>query len=233
MLYVSLLHLPRGRPRWRHLDPYQAHQLAWKAFPGVPRDGGARPFLFSLDERGPHHSLLVQSTHAPDWGFLDGTARMQTKCFDPQRIPADTPLRFFLRANPTVDREGFRDGKKRRVAVGINPELAFRRMGRPGDTPTTPEAIAAWREAELRGWLERQGERRGFAVEACAPGPIVARRIVRTERGRPRGKAMTFHEVEFTGTLRITDRDAFTRTLREGLGRGRAFGYGLLMVRPA
>lgn len=233
MLYVSLIHLPRRRPRRRHLDPYQAHQLAWKAFPETPRNTGARPFLFSLDARGPNHSLLVQSTRAPDWSFLDEEARVQTRSFDPERIPPDTPLRFFLRANPTVDRKGFHDGKKRRVAVGINPELAFQRMGRPEDTPTKPEAIAAWRDAELRDWLVRQGARRGFAVENCAPGPIVARRIVRTERGRPRGRAMTFHEVEFTGTLRIIDPAAFEKTCREGLGRGRAFGYGLLMVRPA
>lgn len=230
MLYVSLLHLPRRLPRWRHLDPYQAHQMAWKAFPGVPR--GERPFLFSLDERGPHHSLLVQSTRAPDWGFLDGEARVQTKPFDPAQIPTDTPLRFFLRANPTVDRKGFRDGKKRRVAVGINPELAFRRMGRPGEAPKTPEARAAWRVVELRDWLECQAARRGFRVASCRVGPVVARRILRTENGRPRGRAMTFHEVEFTGTLCVTDPDAFGNTCREGLGRGRAFGYGLLMVRP-
>ncbi len=233
MLYVSLLHLPRSCPRWRQIDPYQAHQLAWKAFPDVPRATGMRPFLFSLDERGPHYSLLVQSTHAPDWGFLDDEARVQTRTFETERIPLDTPLRYFLRANPTVDRKGFRDGKKRRVAVGINPALAFRQMGRPEDAPTTPEARAAWRVVELRDWLGCQGARRGFVVEACRVGPTVARRIMRTENGRPRGRAMTFHEVEFTGTLRVTDQAAFGKTCREGLGRGRAFGYGLLMVRPA
>jgi len=230
MLYLSLLQLQRDRSRWRHLDPYQAHQVAWKAFPDVPRDAGRRPFLFSLDERGPYYSLLVQSSRAPDWDFLDG--RVQTKILDPTRIPLDAPLKFFLRANPTVDREGFRDGKRRRVAVGINPEMAFQRMGRPEDTPSTPEEIAAWREAELRTWLERRGPRCGFAVETCSTGPIVAGRITRFTNGRPRGRPMTFHEVEFTGTLRVIDRAAFAVTCREGLGRGRAFGYGLLMVRP-
>ncbi len=233
MLHLSLLHLPRNRPRWRHLDPYQAHQLAWKAFPEVPRDKGARPFLFSLDERNHHHSLLVQSTRSPDWAFLDGDADVQTKTFSPEQIPENTPLRFFLRANPTVDRKGFRDGKKRRVAVGTNPELVFQQMGLPEDVPTTPAERAAWREEQLCDWLDRQGERGGFRVDSCAPGPIVARRIVRAKNGYTRGRPMTFHEVEFTGTLRVADAVAFTRTCARGVGRGKAFGYGLLMVRPA
>jgi len=231
MLHLSLLHLPRARPRWRHLDPYQAHQLVWKAFPDVPR--GERPFLFSLDERGAHQSLLVQSTRPADWAFLGGGAAVQTKAFDPGRIPTGTPLRFFLRANPTVDRRGFGDGKQRRVAVGINPEQAFRQMGRPEETPSTPAEKAAWREGELREWLERQGRRGGFVVDRVEVGPIVARRIVRTENGRPRGRPMTFHEVEFTGALRVVDGEAFAVTCGCGVGRGKAFGYGLLMVRPA
>ena len=231
MLHLSLLRLPRSHPRWHHLDPYQAHQLAWKAFLEVPR--GERPFLFSLDERGSHHSLLVQSTRPPDWTFLDSEAVVQAKTFDPGQVPADEPLRFFLRSNPTVDRRGFRDGKKRRVAVGANPDLAFQQMGRPQDAPTTLAEKAAWRSGQLCDWLQRQGNRSGFGVDACEPGPIVARRVVRTENGRPKGRSMTFHEVEFTGTLRITDREAFARTCAAGLGRGKAFGYGLLMVRPA
>ncbi len=230
MLHLSLLRLPRRHRRWRHLDPYQAHQLAWQAFPGVPR--GERPFLFSLDERGPHHSLLVQSTRPPDWAFLDGDADVQTKAFDPHQIPAGEPLRFFLRANPTVDRRGFGDGKTRRVAVGTNPDLAFRQMGRPEDAPRTPAARAEWRERELRTWMQRQGERGGFDVTTCAPGPIVGRRVQRTEGGRPKGRPMKFHEVEFTGTLEVRDPEAFVRSYSEGVGRGRAFGYGLLMVRP-
>jgi CRISPR system Cascade subunit CasE len=230
MLHLSLLRLPRALPRWRRFDPYHAHQLAWKAFADVPR--GERPFLLSVDERGSHHSLLVQSTRSPDWAFLDGDANVRVKTFDPDHIPLGEPLRFFLRANPTVDRRGFHDGKKRRIAVGTNPDLAFQQMGRPQDAPTTAVERAEWRNDQLRNWLQSQGDRGGFDVDACEPGPIVARRIVRTENGRPKGRPMTFHEVEFTGTLRVTDREAFARICARGLGRGKAFGYGLLMVRP-
>jgi CRISPR system Cascade subunit CasE len=229
MLQLDLVRLERNNPRWRQLDPYQAHQLVWKAFPGVAR--GDRPFLFSVEEHASHHSILVQSSLPGEWSFLDGEASVRSKSFDPRLIPVDVPLQFFLRCNPTVDRRGYRDGKKRRVAVGINPELAFQQMGQATAAPSTAAARAAWRDERLREWFVRQGERHGFQVETCTPGPVVARRIVRIEGSRPQGTPMIFHEVEFTGLIRATDSDAFVRVCADGLGRGRAFGYGLLMVR--
>lgn len=226
MLSLSLLRLPRDHPRWRHIDPYQAHQLVWKAFPDVPR--GERPFLFHLDTRAGHHSLLVQSTREPDWSGLNGAADVRTKRFDPS-APAGARMAFTLRANPTVDRRGYASGTQR-IGVGLNPEQAFRQMGRAGEHPTAPEEVAAWRRSELLAWLKRRAAAGGFALEAAEPGPIVARTVSRNPRERAR--PMTFHEVEFTGTLRITDPERFGRAVTLGLGRGRAFGYGLLMARP-
>ena len=155
--------------------------------------------------------------------------KVQTKSFDPKQIEPGSKLQFFLRANPTVDRKGFKDDKKRRIAVGINPHLAFQRMGRPNEAPTTPTAIAEWRRMELIGWLKRKGEAGGFQVVDAEPGPIIERRIVRSVRQRSR--PMTLHEVEFTGALKVTNVDAFVHALEQGIGRGKAFGYGLLMVR--
>ena len=234
-LHLSLLRLPRNDPRWRHLDAYQAHQLVWTAFPGVPREPGARPFLFDLSRRstpgGDVYSLLVQSTVAPDWRALGDGADVQTKTFAADAAAVGARLAFSLRANPTVFRHGFADGKGRRVGVGINPEMTFAQRGRPGEHPTSPADVAAWREVELAAWLRRQGERGGFAVEAVAAGPVVERRIVRPrDRG---GAPMTLHEVEFAGVLSVTDAAAFAATRSAGVGRGRSFGFGLLMLRPA
>ncbi|MFN3598091.1 MAG: type I-E CRISPR-associated protein Cas6/Cse3/CasE, partial [Rubricoccaceae bacterium] len=219
MLSLTLLRLPRDHPRWRHLDPYQAHQLIWRAFSDAP--GGERPFLFLLDTRGDYHSLLVQSTRPPDWSDLSGHASIRTKSFDPSGIPSGARMAFTLRANPTVDRRGYKSGTQR-IGVGLNPAHAFRQMGRPGEHPTTPDALAAWRRNELLAWLARQADRGGFSIGSAEPGPIVARKISRGPRDRTR--PMIFHEVEFSGTLQVTDPAAFVRSVALGLGRGRAFG---------
>lgn len=238
MLHLSLLRLPRRDPAWRTLDPYQAHQLAWKAFSGFER--GDRPFLFHLSQRAGAHSLLVQSRAAPDWSFLGEGADVRTKRLDPGRFEREGKLSFFLRANPTADQRQ-PDGTTRRSGVGLNPRRAFERMGRPGEEPSDPEGIAAWRAAELRRWLDRRAEASGFVVEQCEAGPIVSRTIWRPRQAdaqsgaagkRGKGRRMTFHEVEYTGTLRVTDATKFARVCAEGLGRGRAYGYGLLMLRP-
>ena len=232
MLHLSLLRLPRDHPRWRHLDAYQAHQLVWTAFPGVPR--GERPFLFSLDARssptGDVQSLLVQSTQPPDWSVLSEHAEVRTK-ETPAKVEAGARMAFSLRANPTVARRGFSDGATRRVAVGLSPERAFAQMGRAGEHPTDPAEVAAWRDTELRAWLDRQAERSGIEVERAAAGPIVRRQFSRARDGR--GAPMTLHEVEFTGVLRVTEPSTFAQARASGIGRARSFGYGLLMVRPA
>ena len=43
---------------------------------------------------------------------------------------------------------------------------------------------------------------------------------------------MTHSSVLFDGLLRVTDTDAFLRTLVRGIGPGKAFGFGLLSVAP-
>jgi CRISPR system Cascade subunit CasE len=102
-------------------------------------------------------------------------------------------------------------------------------MGQPDATPVTPEERRMWREHELASWLERHGKRGGFEVETCIPGPTMNRRIVR--RVRKRERPITLHEVELTGVLRVTDATAFAESCAHGIGRGKAFGFGLLMVR--
>jgi CRISPR system Cascade subunit CasE len=41
---------------------------------------------------------------------------------------------------------------------------------------------------------------------------------------------LRFGAVSFEGRLEVTDLDAFRVTLRDGIGSGKAFGFGLLSV---
>ncbi|MGY6275374.1 type I-E CRISPR-associated protein Cas6/Cse3/CasE [Methylomonas sp. MgM2] len=48
-----------------------------------------------------------------------------------------------------------------------------------------------------------------------------------------KGQKSCFSSVDFCGELQITDPEKFRQTLFNGLGRAKAFGCGLLMVKRA
>jgi CRISPR system Cascade subunit CasE len=53
-----------------------------------------------------------------------------------------------------------------------------------------------------------------------------------TWRGRGDG-GLRLPDVTYTGTVEVTDPQAWMQQLARGLGRHRAFGYGMLLIRPA
>ncbi|HEX7324470.1 MAG TPA: type I-E CRISPR-associated protein Cas6/Cse3/CasE [Rhodanobacteraceae bacterium] len=72
----------------------------------------------------------------------------------------------------------------------------------------------------LNQHLEAGGISADYDIEVAETGPALV-------RGRPRWS--TFH-VAFDGS--VSDRAAAERLFADGLGRGRAFGFGMLLARP-
>jgi CRISPR system Cascade subunit CasE len=152
----------------------------------------------------------------------------------PETFPEGMPLQFELRACPVV--------RKASAGEGINQN---------GDTRTWEEGdeldaflAEAWktpgedlnREQVYRDWLDRQFEVRGgaepqsigmtrFSIER------MTRRIPKNGNGERKADTIKRPDVTLTGTLQVTDGDAFVDLLRSGLGRHKSFGYGMLKVR--
>ena len=52
-------------------------------------------------------------------------------------------------------------------------------------------------------------------------------------KGGPKRNRVTLLSVAYEGLLTVTDAEAFRHTLTEGVGRGKAYGMGLLtIIRP-
>lgn len=93
-------------------DIYKLHQTILQGFSAYQNSDRVL-FRVEPEERNALVSVLIQSTLEPDWSLLKeankGVISVKTKEFSPQLLPGDV-LRFRLRANPTICREGKRYG---------------------------------------------------------------------------------------------------------------------------
>ncbi len=149
-MYLSKLTLnpsPAARGVQRDLaSPYELHRSVMRAFPDKDQGGPGR-VLFRLEpiRDGEPPVLLVQSEDRPDWSDLsarpDYLLSVETKPIDLD-VAEDQLLRFRLRANPTVKRDGNRQGlvryedqigwlERKAEAAGFRPvDIAVRKSSR-------------------------------------------------------------------------------------------------------
>ncbi len=236
-MYLSRLTLnPKSREARRDLaDVCELHRTILAAFPALPERTDFRRLhgvLFRVDIHGPSGvpTLLVQSQTEPDWSFLDsrqgyllsdGRLNPHSKCLDDLYacIRMDQILAFRLRANVTkkIDTKTGSDGK--------------RRNGKRVPLRTTAEQLA---------WLARKGQQGGFEplarTDSCGVPEVDVRSESDLKGRRPSedapGRLMTFGCAVFEGRLRVTDAETFRKMLADGLGSGKAYGFGLMSIAP-
>lgn len=209
-------------------DCYQLHRTLLSAFPQAPTEAARNHFglLYRPEALSSEPSLirvLVQSVYEPDWsrlprGYLAHAMHSQANP-SVRRIDGDyaqlvvgQQLRFRLRANPT-----------KRLS-SRNTQRTDRLLGK---------RIALLKEEEQQAWLQRKGELHGFRLLTLQSHPdVLDLRITAQEgvRGRRVAMGLSFGAVLFEGYLEITDLAAFIHSLQQGIGSGKAFGFGLLSI---
>ena len=81
-------------------------------------------------------------------------------------------------------------------------------------------------EGEALSWLRRKLTEAGAEVVECR----VKRRYEKT--GYRQGKRISFLSMDFVGRLWIRDLSTFQEAPRKGFGPAKAYGHGLLLLRP-
>ena len=82
------------------------------------------------------------------------------------------------------------------------------------------------RQSVYAEWLsERFGD--AVSVEQCRLVSVNRTRVVRGSSGAPEGP-----DAILQGTLAVSNEETFAGILRNGVGRHRAYGYGMLLLRP-
>lgn len=153
----------------------------------------------------------------------------------PSSFTTDTPLRFELQACPVIRKSSAGEGRssngqKRTWKSGDELDAFL------AEAWENPEADLE-REDVYKRWLARQFDVRGGAAvnpESIAMERFSIKRMTRRPQGNDRSmKTMKRPDVTLSGTLTVTDSDAFHQLLRSGIGRHKSFGYGMLKVRRA
>ncbi|RVU45717.1 type I-E CRISPR-associated protein Cas6/Cse3/CasE [Lujinxingia sediminis] len=211
---------------------YQGHQLVWSLF----RDHAERErdFVYRWDTASQAPVIYVVSEREPQ--DREGVFELLTKDFRPS-LEKGQRLAFSVRINPVVKR---RDENNKRVVhdVVMNAKKAIKDAGEWSSREFTLLDLARdegikWltSTSETDGkTLKSRAEKGGFEVKASSVG---AENYVRRTFKKPRnGRGVTFATLDLHGELVVNDPEAFKHVLFEGIGPTKAYGCGLMMVRP-
>ncbi len=212
---------------------YSEHQWLWRFFPSAP--GTERDFLFRRRDTDGLPRFYVVSQRAPK---IDSDEwQVQCREYRPQ-VPTGARLGFELRANPVVARAG-EDGSKRHDVVMDTKRRLLAARGLPNWASWTPHHTTADGQLDpppplyevvhsaCTNWLASRAEQHGFALDESTVAVAAYE-----QHGGKRGQ-LRFSTVDLAGELIVTDAERFAITLARGIGRAKAFGCGLLLVRPA
>jgi CRISPR system Cascade subunit CasE len=98
-----------------------------------------------------------------------------------------------------------------------------------------PDALLS-REAVYSDWLKRQFQATAELYEVGMTefklSAVLRRGAVQTEGSRLKHPVQGPDAV-FTGVLQVRDSKAFAALVARGIGRHRAFGFGMLLLKPA
>lgn len=228
-MYFSLITPTPGHERdaaheWTR-GAYAEHQWLWRFLPAPP--GTARSFLFRRRDVDGLPRFYVVSEREPVSPSIHW--HVTVKPYAPT-LGAGDVLAFELRANPVVTSRNDEGKAVRHDVVMQEKTRLLRERGlakwsdwATPDRPALPELVQRTGTA----WLQSRCQRLGFALQDEA-----TLRVEGYEQHRGKGGALRVSTVDFSGHLRVVDPVTLQQALFSGIGHAKAFGCGLLLVRP-
>lgn len=166
--------------------------------------------LWRIDCTGDQLYILLLSNCKPElssfcsqFGY-DGWVSYEIKSYDGllERIKNGDKWRFRLTANPTKSVSAQGQGSRGKKLAHITTDFQ-------------------------KKWLVEKSEKSGFSVTENSFDVVESRWLKFAKRGQ---RGVSLFSVTYEGVLEVTDADLFRRSLTGGIGRGKAYGMGLLTV---
>lgn len=217
MMYLSRVEInPRRRDTMNALlSPEILHAVVMASFPAMEKEGDDR-ILWRIDTLEPSTYILVQSPIKPDFthiveqfGWPESGQKWSTVDYE----------HFLL---------NIKDGDLRRFRIRANPTRSV--MQKDGESTRGKVCQHVTAEQQLR-WLIEKTKKCGFSVEG--PGldvNIVSRDNLKFKR---KNNNITLAAAVFEGILKVEDAELFVDTIKSGLGRAKAYGFGMITISRA
>lgn len=240
-------------------NSYGIHRLLWDLFPDVEqrcflfREESAREQL-GRSKNLPMYYLLSETLPLADSPLFE----VQSKEFSPALKEGDR-LAFKLRANPVVARrqEGKKHSSHHDVVMDAQrlwlrescQTLALDTEGSKGELKKRLEAHAelpalldgaeslntllqSRMEVAGKRWLAERGERNGFSIATNQDDePMLQATGYHWHALPQKGRNAGYASMDYEGELTVTEPTAFLKLLNQGIGRAKAFGCGLMLVK--
>lgn len=194
--------------------------------------GALQPFRLMVAPRAQHGTLYAYAERAaealraaaepvagPAETALLPLDRLRSCPRPPQAWRAEQRLGFDLRARPVVRLAAPIDGPDGAFRKGAEVDAFLPQAMRTGETCSREMVYLDGLDARLHGAarIDRETTR------------LAAFRRVRVQRA---GRRIEGPDAVFHGTLTVLDPVGFAQLLARGIGRHRAYGYGMLLLRP-
>ena len=203
LAYASVLRLSRADLNILKIkDAYGLHKVVYGLFNDIRSDVG---------KQGSVPSGIAYADKGGDFN-----TRQVLMLSD--RKPHQTPQ--FGKVQTTPIPSGFLAHERYAFEVTVNPGKRDKQTGKIVPIRGR-EAISQW-------FLERAQQSWGFRVN---PDNLQTDKIS-VQVFEKSGKTITHGSATLKGELAVIDRDRFRQSFTQGIGRGRAFGFGLLQIVP-
>ncbi len=193
--------------------------------------GTAAPAPFFIDEKQDRVDVLGYSGHSAEELVREsrnrraGTDGTSWQALVSKPMPAAARLRdtyaYRVRICPVIRK--LREGPVYGRGAEIDAFLAASEMA-GADLPVDREAV-------YRDWMTSRFQ---GAAELLSAGLVSFRRsrLVRFDASRKK-RTLDRPDATVEGVLRVKDPDRFAALLRQGIGRHRAFGFGMVLLRSS
>ena len=205
-LFASVLHLSRQDCHALRLtDPYSLHRVVYSLFPDVRSEADK------------------QASEASGIQFADlgGDRRGRKVLLLSSRPPAASVDGQYGEVNSRPLPPGFLDHLRYRFRIVINPTRR--------DNTSRKLLPVKGREAVADWFMARAEASWGFVADPVA---LQVERIDVLHFKEKAQRDVTLAQAHITGVLRVADANSFRQCVASGIGRGRAFGCGLLQLVP-